>query len=311
MRKIKKIIWATDGSEESKSAFSYAVFLAKEFGSEVIGIHVAPVMIPMPEQVLYESKLQDWTKKVEENFTSGLTRMANEMASQEIKFQGTVLKGEPHKEIIEFARREKADLIVMGKRGLGLMDRIFVGSTTLRVLRKSKIPILSVKKRDEEGTRSIRNILVPLDISDKVDSAVVYALELAKKLNAQISIVYVFRLDAYAYQIPPGAASASPFEIPPSVFGVFEDLVKISSDKLKERVEDIKAKYNTSGLEINAEVVQAINPSVAIADYASGNDVDLIVINTHARKGIRRLFLGSVTEQIIREADCPVLVLRP
>jgi nucleotide-binding universal stress UspA family protein len=311
MRKIKKIIWATDGSEESRSALSYAVFLAKEFGSEIIGIHVAPVMIPMPEQVLYDSELQDWTKRVEENFVSGLNHVATEMASQGIKFQGMVLKGEPHKEIIEFARREKADLIVMGKRGLGLMDRIFIGSTTLKLLRESKIPILSVKKKDEEDGRGIRNILVPLDISEKIDSAVVYAIGLAKKLNAKISIVYVFRLDAYAYQIPSGALSASPFEIPPSVFGIFEDLVKISSDKLNKRVEDIKVKYNTSGLEINAEVVQAISPSVAIVDYASGKDVDLIVINTHARKGMRRLFLGSVTEQIIKESNCPVLVLRP
>ena len=267
-------------------------------------------MRPTPEQVLYESELQDWTKRVEEDFMSGLTRVANEMASQEIKFQGVILKGEPHKEIIEFARRAKADLIVMGKRGLGLMDRIFIGSTTLKVLRESKIPILSVKKKDEENGR-IRNILVPLDVSEKVDSAVTYAIGLARKLNAKISIVYVFRLDAYAYQIPSGAASASPFEIPPSVFGVFEDLAKTSSDKLEERVEGIKVQYNASGLEINAEVVQAMNPSVAIVDYASGKDIDLIVINTHARKGMRRLFLGSVTEQIIREANCPVLVLRP
>lgn len=311
MREIKKIIWATDGSEESRSALNYAMFLAKEFGSEILGIHVAPTMVPMPEQVLYESEIQNWTEKVEENFMSGLTRVANEMASQEIKFQGMVLKGEPHKEIIEFARRERADLIVMGKRGLGLMDRIFVGSTTLRVLRESRIPILSAKKKDEENRGSIRNILVPLDVSEKVDSALMYAIKLAEKINANISVVYVFRLDAYAYQIPSGAISASPFEIPPSVFGTFEDLAKISYDKLAKRVEEIKLKSRASNLEINAEVVQAMNTSVAIVDYASSKNIDLIVINTHARKGMRRLFLGSVTEQVIQESDCPVLALKP
>jgi nucleotide-binding universal stress UspA family protein len=291
MREIKKIIWATDGSKKSEEALNYAVFLAKKFGSEIFGIHV----IPTPEKLLYETEFQNWTIKVEENIQSKLTLIANELSSQGINFQGVVLKGEPNKEIVEFARREKADLLAIGKKGLGLIDRILIGSTTLRVLRESNIPVLAVKKRDEEGTINTRNILVPLDIYEEVESSLNYAIDLAERISVNISVVYVFALGAFFDEVS---------------FSVLEDLINISSNKLAKRVGEIKLKRE-SKLEINTEVIMGISLSTAIVDYASNKNADLIVINTHGRKGVRRLILGSVTEKVIQESTCAVLALKP
>jgi nucleotide-binding universal stress UspA family protein len=67
----------------------------------------------------------------------------------------------------------------------------------------------------------------------------------------------------------------------------------------------------TSGVEIKTEAINGLNPAISIADYASRNGIDLVVINTHGRKGIKRFILGSVTEKVIQESPCPVLVLRP
>ena len=291
MREIKKIIWATDGSKESEEALNYAVFLTKKFGSEIIGIHV----IPMPEKLLYETEFQNWTITVEENIQSKLALIASELTSQGLNFQGVVLKGEPNKEIVGFARHEKADLIAIGKRGLGLIDRMLIGSTTLRVLRESNIPVLAVKKRDEEGKVDIRNILVPLDIYEKVDSSLNYAIDLAERISANISVVYVFKLGPFFDEIP---------------FSMLEDAIKGSSNKLAKRVEEIKLKRGIKH-EINTDVIRGISTSTAIVDYASNKNANLIVINTHGRKGVRRLILGSVTEKIIQESPCAVLALKP
>ncbi|MGE5443360.1 MAG: universal stress protein [Ignavibacteriales bacterium] len=307
MRELKKIIWATDGSKESNEALNYARFLAQKFGSKIIGVHV----IEMPEKQLYEY-LDDpesefyyrWMEKAEESYKSKLASIRDELFNQGVSFQGEILKGEPNKKIVEFAVSEKADLIVMGRRGLGLIDRILIGSSTLKVLRESSVPVLAVKKRDKGDAVEIRSILVPLDVNEKVDSALNYAMDLAERINASISVLYVFRLYAYSY---------SDYETPHSVA---EDLIKLSSDKLRERVEDIKLKLGirnreATRLEINAEVVQGISTSVAIIDYASSKGIDLIVMNTHGRKGIKRFILGSVTEKVIQESSCAVLVLKP
>jgi nucleotide-binding universal stress UspA family protein len=294
---IQKILWAYDGSKESEEALGYAVFIAKKFGSAIMGTHV----IPEPEKLLYESEFRDWTVKVEERIKSQLSSIANELTSQELNFQGLVLKGEPDKEIVEFANREKVNLIVMGKRGQGLIDRMLTGSTTLRVLRESSVPVLTVKKREKKVSLDIRKILVPIDISEDSDSALNYAIDLAIKLKASISVLYVLSLHIYDYEIP---------------YSVLDDSINASSIEISTRVEEIKLKRQAADdevakLEINTEAIHGLSTAISIVDYASKNDADLIVINTHGRRGVKRLILGSVTEKVIQEAHCAVLALKP
>ncbi len=310
MREIKKIIWATDGSKESEEALNCARFLAQRFNSEIIGIYV----IPMPQRLLYDysrdpdSELYKWVEKAVENHKARLVLVAEKLGIQGLPFRAEVLIGEPNEEIIRFTRGVKADLIVMGKRGLGLIDRMLIGSTTLKVLRESSVPVLAVKKRDEGSTIDIRNILVPLDIYEKVDSALNYAIDLAQKIKANISVVYAFRLDTYT---PIG------FETPPNILNeLMEDLLKFSSTELAKRVEEVKVKRGirnkeSTKLEINTEVVEGLSPSMSIVEYATSKNTDLIVINTHGRKGIKRFVLGSIAEKVIQESPCAVLGMKP
>jgi len=308
VKEIKKIIWGTDGSKESEEALNYAVFLAKTFNSEIIGVSV----IPMPEQLIDEyfrksqGEVHDWTVKVNENIESRLTSISSELSSQGVSFKGVVLEGEPNKEIVGLARRERADLIVMGKRGHGLIGRILTGSNTLKVLRESSVPVVAVKKSEEGRAIDIRNILVPLDINQKVDSALDYAVDLAERMNASISVLYVFKLVSYTN-----------FEIPPIVLAdVMEGLMKSSSGELAKRVEKMKLRRRIRNreidkLEINTEVIQGISTSATIVDYATNKNTDLIVINTHGKKGIKKFVLGSVAEKVIQESPCTVLTLKP
>jgi nucleotide-binding universal stress UspA family protein len=308
VKEIKKIIWGTDGSKESEEALNYAVFLAKKFNSEIIGVSV----IPMPEQLIDEyfrksqGEVHDWTVKVNENIESRLTSISSELTSQGVSFKGVVLEGEPNKEIVGLARRERADLIVMGKRGHGLMGRILTGSNTLKVLRESSVPVVAVKKSEEGRAIEIRNILVPLDINQKVDSALDYAVDLAERINASISVLYVFKLVNYTN-----------FEIPPIVLAdVMEGLMKSSLGELAKRVEKMKLRRRIRNreidkLEINTEVIEGISTSATIVDYATNKNTDLIVINTHGKKGIKKFVLGSVAEKVIQESPCTVLTLKP
>ena len=303
MAKLNKILWTTDGSKEAGAALSYAKLFAKIFNSEIIGLHVIEVIDKKFWGLLGERlDLTGWVKDSTSKWFYTFDGLQEELKKEELKFTYRVVAGSPHEKIIEIANNEeKADLIVMGKRGLGLIDRMLIGTTTLKVLRKSNVPVLAVKKRDEEGIVNISNILVPLDISEKVSSALNYAIDLAERINANISVLYVLRLETYTYEIP---------------YSVVENLIKLSSNELAKRVEEIKLKRGihnkeVTKLEINTEVIQGINLSVAIVDYASSKNTDLIVMNTHGRKGIKKFVLGSVAEKVIQEASCAVLALKP
>jgi nucleotide-binding universal stress UspA family protein len=308
MKEIKRIIWATDGSKDSEEALNYARFFAQRFNSEIIGIHV----IPTHERLLYDysrdpdNELYRWVEKAAENYKAKLSLIVDELATHGLRFRGEVLIGEPYKEIIRFSRGVKADLVVMGTRGQGLIDRMLIGSTTLKVLRESSVPVLAVKKRYKEGTVEIRNILVPLDVNEKVDSALNCAIDLAEIMNVQISVLYVLYISEYKLYNSYNE----------TLNKLVEDLIKRYSDELAKMVKETKAKRQvrnkeSPNWEINTEIIQGINPSMRIIEYANSKNTDLIVINTHERNGMKRFILGSVTEKVIQEFPWAVLALRP
>jgi nucleotide-binding universal stress UspA family protein len=295
---IKKILFAFDGSSESLEALKTARFVAERFNSEIIGIHV----IAMSTGLIYkhfsehpESKFNKWMGKVRQEYKAKLSRIEDELRAQGISCRVRVLKGEPSKKIPQVARSEKADLIVLGKRGLGLIDRMLTGSTTLKVLKESKIPVLAAKKAEPEATVRIDHILVPLDIYEESDSALDYAIELAERMNANVSVVYSFSLYAYEYETP---------------YSFLEGLIKLTSETLDKKVNQVKSRRATR-VQVNSEVIHGISAAGSIVDYASGKNFDLIVMHTHGRKGLQRFILGSVTEKVVQNSPCSVLVLKP
>jgi len=104
------------------------------------------------------------------------------------------------------------------------------------------------------------------------------------------------------------------YDIPPSLVKKF---IKESHQKLDlmanlAKKKFLKPKKRTNlNISISTEVIHGVSPALAIRNYANRNKFDLIIMNTHGRKGIKRIVLGSEAEKVIREAPCPVLVFRP
>ncbi len=204
--KLKKIIWATDGSRESETALDYTKYIAGKSGAEILGVHV----VPMPVQLLFdnisESKegIKKWRLKIEDNAAKRFDEVKEELQKTGIKFDGVILKGVPSDKIKEFATRKKADLIVMGKHGHGFFESMLAGSETVRVLKSSRVPVLSIKSKNN-AKAEFKNILVPIDLSEESDSALTYALTLAQLTGAKVTVIFVLRLDMYAQDLPAGA----------------------------------------------------------------------------------------------------------
>ncbi|MEQ9618823.1 MAG: universal stress protein [Deltaproteobacteria bacterium] len=301
--KIKRILWATDGSTEAEAALDYAKYLAALTKAEIIGVHV----IPLPVQLLFKElreedvKFHEWESRAEKRVADRFSAIGKSLDKAGIKFDGVILKGIPGDKIREFSRLRKADLIVMGKQGHGLIESMMVGSETVKVLKKSHIPVLAVKGGGAGKKVGIKKILVPLDLSDDNVSALNYAIGLSTLTGAAVTVIYALRLDMYAQDMPTGA---------------LDIVIKQSVREIENRVSDIKQKFEKSGgtklkTDVRTEVIHGLSPAISIANYASRNGSDLIVINTHGRTGIKRLILGSVTERLIPESPCSVLSLRP
>lgn len=297
--KIKKILWATDGSKEADNALLNAKYVAELTGAEIIGAHV----IPMPTVMLFESlsgdevEFKDWMVKVEDDFTKKFTTVEKDLAKSNIKFDGVLLRGNPSEKLREFARKRNADLIVMGKHGHGIIGSLILGSETAKVVKVTEKPVLITKAKAGDGKISYKNILVPYDLSHKCQTALHNAMDIANATSGRITVIYALRLDMYAQDVPAGALNI---------------VIEQSISELAKEVDQIIKKYKgPKDMKINTEVVHGLSVASTISTYAEEKGTDLIVIHTHGKTGINRLLLGSVTEKVIHNATCSVFAINP
>jgi len=135
----------------------------------------------------------------------------------------------------------------------------------------------------------IKRILCPIDFSEHNHAANEYASMLAKSTDARIIYLHAFVPDVYA--------------TPPEHYDIdkeFKRLTKELEAFIKPAQDGIVAAY----------IVDSGLASNKIVQYANENDIDLIVIGTHGRTGLKRALMGSVAEAVVRKAECPVLAIK-
>ncbi len=135
-------------------------------------------------------------------------------------------------------------------------------------------------------------ILVPVDFSAHAERALDYACELASKVGATVRLVH-------AVASPPTGLQVALSE------GILENLVREHRQAL-EKLADARR----GGASFGAGTVEVGDPRDTIVGTAEAVKADLIVMGTHGRRGLSRVMMGSVAEDVVRHAPCPVLVVR-
>jgi nucleotide-binding universal stress UspA family protein len=149
--------------------------------------------------------------------------------------------------------------------------------------------------QQEQGmsTTIPRHILVPHDFSDTAQNALSFALDLASKLGAHVTVMHAYEIPTFAY--PEGVALTA-------------EVVSNIRRAAQTALDGVAARSRRPGLEVQALLRQG--PAWSEID-ASAKDMhaDLIVMGTHGRHGLARALLGSVAERVVRTAPCPVLTV--
>ena len=137
---------------------------------------------------------------------------------------------------------------------------------------------------------NVRHILCPVDFSESSHAALKYATLLARESDAEIHIVYSYE-EPFAF-----TEGAFPGHVPPADLAPDHEALNgmVPSHK------DVRYRHN----------FLFGPPGRMLLEYAKEKDIDLIVMGTHGRSGLSRLLMGSVAEEIVRHADCPVLTIK-
>ena len=139
-----------------------------------------------------------------------------------------------------------------------------------------------------------RRLVVPTDFSETADRALTKAIEMARALPAQISLIHVH---SPLMLLPPPIDMVSLSQVFPKAQEKMEAALEVRAGRARE-----------AGVECEVELLEG-SPHVEIVSFAETVGAELIVLGTHGRGGLAHAVLGSVTERVIHRATCPILVV--
>ena len=186
----------------------------------------------------------------------------------------------------------RAPMLVVGRQGLGRLAELVVGSTSLALAARARVPLTIVPESWDAPERAYDQVLVGVDGSARGEGAVEYAFALAAARRLRIVAVYVMGLP-YGYPVdrPLQADAASLDKIAAEVFRSSVDLWRV-------KLPDVEV----------TKVVDYDHPAVALARHAAGADVAVIGGRGHGR--VTGMLLGSVARSVLRRMPIPVTVVR-
>ena len=149
MRNFSKILIAVDFSDSSVNAFQLALSMARKYSAQLMVLHV--INEPVDLRGFYVPHIS--FEKLEEEIEEGAQKMMESFCRRHLEdfndYECLIVPGLPYEQIIAQASEKGADLIVMGTHGRAGLDHVLFGSTAEKVVRKSDLPVLTVRLSED------------------------------------------------------------------------------------------------------------------------------------------------------------------
>ena len=284
-----KILVPVDFSPFSSYATDFAAFLAQEYKADITLFHVIVMHETEIEEEEHLRNIEEIVKHKILTTNSLLEETKKKIEVTNFKIHSVAEHGiKAANSILQYIENHKFDLIIIGTHGRSGLKNWIYGSVAEKVLRLSKIPVITLHNMPTSS--HIKNILVPVDFSVNSKSGIETARKIAKTFNSQINYVHVIE-----QQLHPSFHVAG-IE---SVFMLDPNLKDSSLSKLKE--------FCFKEGETSSYCVLEGTAHSAIANCAKEMKCELIVMSTHGYTGLDHVLIGSTTERVVRVAPCPVL----
>jgi len=265
-----KLLVPVDFSVYSDRALELASLIARKAGGEITLLNVIydPTESPIFPSIARGLLVDSLDRERKEHHAR-----LKELAGKNPLIRKTLVEfGEAHQAIL--AHQASSDIIVMGTRGIHGLSGALVGSVTLRVLRKTSIPVITVKNK---VPKDIKRVVAATDTSEASGKALNAALALARAMGAEITPVYI---DTIASYVSGG---------------------KVYWQKIIDRVSAISECKECA-------IYPSDRPVKGIIEFAQSHNADLIAVGTSGLSGLRDI-VGSTTIGVLSASPVPVMVV--
>lgn len=273
---MKTILVPTDFSEYAEDALKVAAQIAKKNNGQVILLHMLELTVSgtdavtaghdIPELMFFKnaalSKLEDLENAP---YLDGLE--VSSIVQFHKAFDG----------IIENAVKNNVDLIIMGSHGASGFQEFFVGSNAEKVVRNSSIPVLVIKKGEDDF--KINKLTFASDFSEEIKKPFAKVVDFAKSFDSHINLVTINT---------------------PNNF--------ISTRAAEKKMKEFMDEFNYSNC--SHHIYNDINVEKGILHFAKDSHSDVIAMCTHGRKGLAHFFNGSISEDLVNHSKRPVVTFK-
>ena len=303
MIQLKQILCPVDFSGFSRRALDHALSVARGYQSTVTVLHVVapmPVMVPGPYSFGVETPPPPLVlPRVDRAVVATeVQRLADTEQVPGVRVETVVVEApEVYREILGQAARLRSDLVVMGTHGRSGFERLFLGSTAEKVLRKARCPVMTVPPKAPAAMPRdpvpFSRILCAIDFSESSKIALDYAMSLARDSQAALTLAHVIETRQLYYDFTPPAVVDLP----------------AWNEEARRRLRAMVPETVRSSCPVS-EVVRDGTSYREILTLATELEADLIVLGVMGRGVVDLFLLGSTAHHVIREACCAVLTLR-
>ncbi len=268
--------------------------LARLYGSRLVFVHAVPY--PAPAQVLVPHLIQGTMDRL-----MAVSRVAAETVSARVHsltgrpiadLDVRVDVGAPDEVIVDAAEESSADLLVIGLAGSDSSGP-GPGATAVRIVRHAHCPVMVVRKGPAQGP-----VLAATDLSDPAQGALSLAALFSEKSAQPLVALHVVDYSPVVV-VPEAFGPGIPIPVSEEEHGA---ILKAAGEKLVEALAKLEVKAD--------RLIEEGTPSDRIVAVADQIEASLVVVGTAGGGGLRRMLLGSVAEDVLRQAPCSVLLVR-
>jgi nucleotide-binding universal stress UspA family protein len=280
MNTTKKIILVpVDFSQQSLVALHHAEVIANTLNSDLMLLHVTG------DQGIISSIFSSDDDKVRNEVWNRMNTLTAEVEQRsKLRVTPMVADGKIYEEVVRVAEMAGATFIVMGTNGSEGIRKRFIGSNALRVVRESRVPVISIKGQPKHD--GFKRIILPLDLTKETREKVNKAIELSRYFKAEIRVVSILLTDD-------------------------EEVI----NKLQLQLNQVKHFLEKAEVTCSAELIKAPenheNLGEEVVKYAQNNQGDMIMIMTQQETNFTDLFVGSAAQEVINSSEIPVCSIIP
>jgi nucleotide-binding universal stress UspA family protein len=307
-----EILVPLDGSERAEAVLPYVVALARGRSSKIVLIRVlAPPIIPSAWSAHAAAFSQAAHDEEAMLCTAYLADRAQHIEAADIEVGTEMLNGDPARCIVERADKSPFKcMIAMTTHGHGNALHWLFGSVATKVVHAAPVPLLLIRADAPVISPSqpvaFKTILVALDGSDFAACALQEARDLAQTTGATLGLVSV--LEGFP---PEGSETGATGNVDRGFLPFTSSIERQAlSDEVDSYLRQVARSIELQGIPVWTLLAQG-KPAEAILRVSEEQHADLVVLATHGRTGLERLWLGGVAMKVVQGSARPVLLIRP